>query len=160
MFSYHGSVLAEWVSVGGGEARWRCSTSHGPTLRVILTTHLKWIRSGKISLTTHQTTTTESPTSARMTRTCPLSDMTSRRRLEQWIQGILREVDAIKRMREASPITLERETEIRERVMPWSVNTYDRDIRDLLSALDAARSIIESKGGDDEEGTGSGAGRV
>jgi len=82
------------------------------------------------------------------------------KRIEQWIQGILREVDAIKRMREASPLTLEREMEIRERVMPWSVNTYDRDIRDLLKALDAARSIIESKGGDDEEGAGSGSGCV
>jgi len=124
------------------------------------------------------------------------------KRLEQWIQGILREVGTIKltnrlgeiqrRMkvamglpmweayplsredceyliglatlrleaREASPITMEREMEIRECVMPWSNNIYDRDIRDLLSALDAARSIIEDKGGDDEEDTGSGTGRV
>jgi len=62
--------------------------------------------------------------------------------------------------REASPITLERETEIREREMPWSTNIYDMDIRDLLAALDAARSIIEAKGGDDEEDTGSGTGCV
>ena len=63
-------------------------------------------------------------------------------------------------MREASPLTLEREMEIRERVMPWSTNTYDMDIRDLLAALDAARSVIEDKGGCDEEDTGSGTGRI